>query len=627
MSVFQLYILALVIPFMLGLMVYFIRSIKAILPLVVVFLLIALASVAYALITIKGPAMIRFEWFPDFDLGWKIDLISLSMTALVLLVSLLVHVFSFYYLEGDAGIKRYYLQLGFFTSSMIGLLGADHLVLLFVFWELVGFFSFLLIGFWFADADKASSARNAFITNRVADLGLLTGILCIWIAEGTFFISEVAGSNSDLYVFGSFGILIGAMGKSAQFPFHTWLPKAMAGPTPVSALIHAATMVAAGVYLLVRLGSVLPEVVLTAAAIIGSFTALLAAFFAMTQFDIKSVLAYSTISQLGYMVMAVGVGAYEGGFFHLWTHAFFKAGLFLSAGLIIHNLAHSDGDPQDMRNMGGLRKAMPTTFLAFTICMSALIGLPFFTGFLSKDAILSSALSWASGQLEVFWIIPLMAFFTAFLTAYYMIRQWKLIFWGAPDRGKMKEPLVAVLPVTLLSLGSIWIWYSWNPFGHEFHIVRFLFSEVVADHQFAQVSVIASLILVLMAIGISWRKGHGEMKQSMAVNLSYHGLYLDDLYQRSVVHLYNRISFVANYCDTRLIDPALNKLAMTTVVFSHLIHAFDKYVIDGMVNFVAGLTRFIGDITRRQQAHNWQRQFLWLLLILIACFWLILKEI
>lgn len=628
MSTYLLYILILILPSVAGLVIYCARANKIILPVSVALLLISLVAGIYGLVTFAEVASVRFEWLPGLQLGWRIDLISLSLASLVIFISLLVHVFSTFYLEGDKVLRRYYLKLGFFTSAMIGLLGADHLLLLFLFWELVGFFSYLLIGFWFEDEEKASSARNAFITNRIADLGLLIGIFCFWVVKGTFFISEISVATDDLFVFGSFGILIGAMGKSAQFPFHTWLPKAMAGPTPVSALIHAATMVAAGVYLMVRMSEVLPDVVLTTAAIVGGVTALISAFFAMTQYDIKSVLAYSTISQLGYMVMSVGVQASEMAFFHLWTHAFFKAGLFLSAGLIIHNVSHKLGaiDPQDMRNMGGLRKSMPITFWVFTCCMAALIGLPFFTGFLSKDAILSSTLTWANGQQELFWVIPMVAFFSVFLTAYYMTRQWKMIFWGDKDWGKMDEPFVAILPIVFLSIGSIWIWYTWNPLGHDFNIVNWLFPDVLNNHEFGLEAAMASSGLVLLAIFASWKKEHGHIQPNQVVNLSCHGLYLDFIYKRSLVHFYNRASQFAAFCDSKLIDPGINKLATSTVVFSHLTQAFDKYVIDGFVNFVAGFSRFLGNVVKRQQANNWQLQFLWLILLLIAFFWLIIKE-
>jgi len=632
LTIFVIYILALVLPAIGGLLNYLLKSKKAILPLSIGGILPTLVLVITAAVDLQKDFYHRFLWLSELEMGWHLDALSLVLVALVLFVSLLVQIFSAYYMADDREIYRFYFKLGFFTSAMIGLLGADHFFLLFIFWELVGFFSYLLIGFWFKDREKADAARNAFITNRIADLCLIVGIFCFWIGTDTLFISEIFISEGFWSTAGAIGILIGAMGKSAQFPFHTWLPKAMAGPTPVSALIHAATMVAVGVYLLVRMQPYMPNEVLTIVAVVGAFTALLAAFFALTQFDIKKILAYSTISQLGYMVMAVGVGSREMAFFHLWTHAFFKAGLFLTAGIVIHQLSHhfqSIRDPQDMRNMGGLRKMLPVTFWTFTVCMLALIGLPLFTGFFSKDGILIAAFAWAANQSSsLAWIIPTMGLFTAFLTAYYMIRQWKMVFFGMEERSKHQEPILARIPVMIFALGSLWIWYSWNPTGHSFQFLRYVFPDILIHNEFGFLVPVISVGFIILGVFVGWRKEHGHFYPNhLVINLSFNGFFLDRVYQQILITPYNKISSASAFIDKRILDPALNGLATSTVVFSHLLHFFEKHIIDGLVNFAAYLSRTLGSILKRQQSFSWQQQIIWLLLIIILVFYYLFRQL
>jgi NADH-quinone oxidoreductase subunit L len=366
-----------------------------------------------------------------FEVSFYLDRLSAVMALIVTGVGALIHVYSIGYMKGDESYARYFAYLNLFLFFMLLLVLGRSLLVLFVGWEGVGLASYLLIGFWFQDVDKARAGRKAFITNRVGDAGFLLGMFLIFTAVGTLEMDQInqafAGGLIPVGIATAAGILlfIGATGKSAQIPLHVWLPDAMAGPTPVSALIHAATMVTAGVYLVARMSGVYLEApaASTLIAAIGLLTAFLAATIALVQTDIKKVLAYSTISQLGFMFLALGVGAYAVAVFHLFTHAFFKAALFLGAGSVIHAL---NGE-QDIRRMGGLSRRIPWTSGTFLVATAAIAGLPPLAGFFSKDEILWFAL--ASGQGGSFWFW-LLGSVTAFLTALYMFRLYWLVFLG-----------------------------------------------------------------------------------------------------------------------------------------------------------------------------------------------------
>ena len=371
----------------------------------------------------------------QIKMGVVIDNLTAIMLAMVTLISLLVHLYSTGYMAGDKNYGRYFAFLGIFTFSMLGIVLSDNLFSIYIFWELVGLSSYLLIGFFFEKDSAAEAQKKAFLANRVGDIGMWLGILILYSQFHTFSFEQIyanlaAGnfglSNAWLTAAGIL-LFMGCVGKSAQFPLHVWLPDAMEGPTPVSALIHAATMVAAGVYFVARIFIMLTPDALHVIAFIGACTAFMAATIAITQNDIKRVLAYSTVSQLGYMVLGLGVGAYSAALFHLVTHAFFKACLFLGSGAIIHAMHHE----QDMRWMGGLRKHMPWTFATFTLATLALAGLPLTSGFLSKDAILAGAIGFAKVEGGgIYYLIPVLGFFSAMLTAFYMGRQIWLVFFG-----------------------------------------------------------------------------------------------------------------------------------------------------------------------------------------------------
>lgn len=641
MSIWWTYGLLLLLPLLQGIVLFLTQKRALLVPVILLCMLSGLGLTINLLWGYDTPHLVRFEWLPGFEMGWRLDNLALLLIALVYFISMLVHLFSTFYLTGKETF-RYFAKLGFFTTSMIGLLAADHLILLFIFWELVGFSSYLLIGFWYQDVKNSQASRNAFITNRIADVLLLAGILTLWVNAGHLFLSELTSLEPGGWlIFASIGLLIGAMGKSAQFPFHTWLPHAMAGPTPVSALIHAATMVAAGVYLLVRVSYVFPEPVLMVTALIGAVTTVLAAYFALTQFDIKRVLAYSTISQLGYMVMAVGVGAPDMGFFHLWTHAFFKAALFLTAGAIIHEMHHRqpEKDPQDMRYMGGLRKDMPVTFVTYTICMLALIGLPFFSGFFSKDGILLAATIKAQEVAGVWQIIPLLGFAGVLLTAFYMIRQWRLVFFRndrpEPGHASNAEPLLTVrIPLVLLAIGSLWFWYGFNPLGHGERLVSYLFVPHTTHLAWVPlVSVglgVAGMVFAYLKYtgqNIAERSSYGPEKYGSWAKLSFYGLYIDQFYHKTIVTSYEKLAQLTNLMDQKVIDPFLHFIGISTVVLGKTVRLFDHYVIDGLVNFTAQLARWIGWLTRKIQSADWQTQVICFLLVVIMVSLLILNTI
>ncbi|MBU1935979.1 NADH-quinone oxidoreductase subunit L, partial [bacterium] len=389
------------------------------------------------------------------------------------------------YMKGDPRYSRFFAFLSLFSFSMLELILADSLILIYVGWELVGLCSYLLIGFWYEKDSAADAGKKAFITNRIGDFGFFIGIMIVLTFTGTTTLSGIfagvaAGKLSGtMLTVACLCLFAGAIGKSAQFPLHVWLPDAMEGPTPVSALIHAATMVAAGVYMTARIFPMLTPDAAVIIALFGGFTAFLAATIAVAQNDIKRVLAYSTISQLGYMILGIGVGAYTAGFFHLTTHAMFKACLFLCSGSVIHAMHHGlhhahdhQTDAQDMRNMGGLKNRLPITFWTMLIATLALSGIPLTSGFLSKDAILGGVLHYAIEH-PAWFILPVFGFGAAILTAFYMFRLIFLTFYGKFRGPKEAEahvpesPKTMTIPLIVLATLSIFIFYSPNPVSPE----------------------------------------------------------------------------------------------------------------------------------------------------------------
>src|SRR5437588_449418 len=408
-------------------------------------------------------------------IGFTLDSLSKTMLVLVSGVGALIHIYSLGYMRDDPGKSRYFASLSLFMFSMLGIVLANNFVMMFIFWELVGLCSYLLIGHWFERDSAADAAKKAFITNRIGDFGFMLGILMVWGATGSVVFDDIipqlwrVTSNPTFLTICVLLVFCGAVGKSAQFPLHVWLPDAMEGPTPISALIHAATMVAAGVYMLVRVGFLIQgsAQALWVISWIGTITALMAALIATQQNDIKRVLAYSTLSQLGYMIMAIGLALGQAAMFHLFTHAFFKALLFSRTGSIIVMLHHE----QNIWRMGGLAGRLGITFLTFVVGTLALIGLWPFSGFFSKDAILALAFD---KERAIFWL----ALSTAFLTAFYMLRLLVVVFFGKPrsDHARMSReaPWVMIGPLILLAVPA---------FASGFPFVAHFFVQLPAEKE------------------------------------------------------------------------------------------------------------------------------------------------
>jgi NADH-quinone oxidoreductase subunit L len=402
------------------------------------------------------------------NVGILVDNVTAVMLLVVTGVSTLVHLFSIGYMHGDPRYNRFFAYLSIFSFSMLGLVLAESFFFIFIFWELVGVSSYLLIGFWFEKKSAADAGKKAFITTHIGDVGFLIGNMIIFVTCGVFGYDEVFQAigqgklSGTLLTIAGIGVFCGAIGKSAQFPLHVWLPDAMEGPTPVSALIHAATMVAAGVYLVGRVYPMFTPDAFLFIAYIGFITLFIAATIALTQNDIKKILAYSTVSQLGYMIMGLGVGGYTAGLAHLATHAAFKACLFLGSGSVIHAV-HS----QDMREMGGLRRKMPITFVTFLIATLAIAGVPGFSGFFSKDMILAAALEFGMKN-PAHYVLFFGALFTAGMTAFYMFRLVIMTFLGKPrDHHKFdhahESPPNMWVPLVVLAIFSFSFWFK-SPF-------------------------------------------------------------------------------------------------------------------------------------------------------------------
>jgi NADH-quinone oxidoreductase subunit L len=479
---------------------------------------LAIAAVAVILALHNERFELAQEWLKlggfSLSLGIKFDDLASLMLVIVGVVGLCVHVFSLGYMHDDGARARYFGGLSIFMFSMIGIVLADNLFMMFVFWELVGFSSWLLINHYLHRQEAADAAKKAFIVNRIGDFGFLLGIVWCYAEFGTTNLSEleklIAHGGPAVAVGIPVLLFCGAVGKSAQMPLHIWLPDAMEGPTPVSALIHAATMVAAGIYMLCRINVLMVPDALQIIMWVGTATALYSALCAVVQSDIKKVLAYSTLSQLGYMVAAFGLGSVKinhgdhfdliplgagAAMFHLMTHAWFKALLFLGSGSVIHGCHHE----QDIFKMGGLRKKMPLTFITFTIGVMALIGMPFLSGFFSKDAILLLAFRLNKA---VFAVLA----FTAVLTAFYMVRQWKLVFLGTPRSENADHAheggLTLTVPLVVLAILAVIGGYGWFYQGGEGQaFFNALFYLPVPNDETSEHAIIFGTSVAVMLIG------------------------------------------------------------------------------------------------------------------------------
>jgi len=493
----------------------------------------------------------QITWIDDagalkVPIALTLDALSRTMVLLVSGVGALIHIYSLGYMRDDQGKSRYFAALSLFMFAMLGIVLASNFVMLFIFWELVGFTSYVLIGHWFYRDAAADAANKAFITTRIGDFGFMIGILMIWTSTGSIVFAEIAPRMSGLTSYPTFLMIVallifcGAVGKSAQFPLHVWLPDAMEGPTPISALIHAATMVAAGVYMLVRVAFIIQasQTALLIVAWIGTLTAVMAALIATQQDDIKRILAYSTLSQLGYMIMAVGLASSEAAMFHLFTHAFFKALLFLAAGSVIVMLHHE----QNIWKMGGLSKKLPITFVTFGVGALALIGCPPFSGFFSKDAILALAYE---HNMPIFAV----ALFTAFLTAFYVIRMLVIAFFGNPRsdiaRESRESPPVMIMPLILLALLA-----TLGGFGF---FARNFLALPVENHIASFVSALA-VIALIAGSGLAVAIYRQQETDPVDVKLLRHKFYFDEFYSWLIHWTQELLARVAAFVDRWIID-------------------------------------------------------------------------
>ena len=623
----------------------------------------------------------------EIRVGFAIDHLAALMFVMVTAIATLVHVYATAYMAGDPHAPRFFAYLSLFCAAMLGLIAASNLLLVFVFWELVGLCSYLLIGFWSEDRANVEAANKAFVVNRIGDVGMIVGLGLLWTQLGTL---EIAAINEGLagvevrlgdpmgritaddpsgrinlnvdgmsrtiphwaLVIAGLGLFAGCVGKSAQFPLHVWLPDAMAGPTPVSALIHAATMVAAGVYLVGRLYPIFTAEVLLTIAYTGAITLLIAASVAMVQVDYKKVLAYSTVSQLGFMMLALGVGGWAAGLFHLLTHACFKALLFLGAGSV-----HQEVGTYDLRRLGGLRRRLPTTSTTMLLGTLAIAGVPLFSGFYSKDAIFAAAIGFVA-RFPEHGLLLLLPALGAALTAFYMLRMWILLFAGEPrsELGRDDEPghgasnagpreggprivcpliLLAVptvalgwpltiLPLTVVGLPFHPVLESWLAAGAPFS------AEPMGTAQ--QWAAATSMLVLFVGAGLALLSYHPSRmirridpermasRFGGAYEFLAHGWYLDLVYDALVVRPVLAIARAAARFDREAIDGFVHGAARSVLTLSRLDIAFDRMVVDRVVEGAARLTFGLGDVGRRVQSGRLRGYLLGLSVAFVALF-------
>jgi proton-translocating NADH-quinone oxidoreductase chain L len=616
-----------------------------------------------------------------------IDNLAVLMFAMVSFIATLIHVYSMGYMHDDPRYPRFFMYLSLFCFSMLGLVASGNIFMVFMCWELVGVCSYLLIGFWYEDKKNADAANKAFIVNRVGDIGMLVGLGLIWSSLGTFNIDTINrglrgengrfhevtvdgqtqyqlvdrdtgtaityGSNATpariapwVLLLAGLGVFAGCVGKSAQFPLHVWLPDAMAGPTPVSALIHAATMVAAGVYLVGRFFPLFTSEVLLYIAYTGAITLFIAASIAMVQTDYKKVLAYSTVSQLGFMMLGLGVGGWAAGLFHLLTHAYFKALLFLGAGSVYHSV-HT----YEMPVLGGLRSKMPRTAITMLLATLAISGFPFFSGFYSKDAILAAAITFATrSSNQANWLLVIIPALGATMTAFYMFRMWFLIFDGEPrgypapvvaevhhahgahddhgahgasadehDHGHHGNPFdhahesppVMVWPLMILAVPAVILGWNWLlPIGEPLLEKMLAYGEPIraidfaASHWYAGG---ASIIIATCGIGFAvgfysrfriWDAHAARHRAGALYEFLLNKWYFDELYNVMLVRPVLALARGVAEFDRVVIDGIVNAAAGVTVLLSKFEGFFDNFAVDGVVNGFAGTLYAAGDWSR-----------------------------
>ncbi len=577
---------------------------------------VSLVGSGVVLADVWGGATYRWtwEWFTPgavgsaLSIGIAIDGLTAVMLCVVSLVAFLVHLFSMGYMHGDPKYPLFFAWLQMFSFSMLVLVLAGNLLHLFMGWELVGLCSYKLIGFWSERPAPANAARKAFLTTRIGDLGMMVALMAIYAAVGSFEFDRIFEAveqrafDDPWLMLAGLGLFAAAVGKSAQLPLHVWLPDAMEGPTPVSALIHAATMVAAGVYLVGRMVPLLSPEVLAVIAVIGAVTALMAGLIALAQDDIKKVLAYSTVSQLGYMFLGLGVGAWHAGLFHLTTHAFFKALMFLGSGSVIHACHHE----QDMRKMGGLLRRLPVTGGTFAVGVLAIAGAPFLSGFYSKDAILSGA--WNRFPL-LFWI----GLAAAVLTAFYMTRLYVLTFLGRPRDEHVhahahEGGLSMTLPLLVLAVLSVvagWPFLGWDAalLAPPTHL-RVEGVATVGDLHFEHDGTVMVLAIAAGLVGlVAGYAVFGRLAHRLdALKAPFRGLerafarkfWFDELYREVVLRPAYGLAAWFTATDQRGVDGVVNAVGRGGTRGARVSAFVDRVVVDGLVRLTGAVCQFLG---------------------------------
>jgi len=599
-------------------------------------------SMAAFLATLHPPAgeetlhaVRNINWFQFGDtsaavlrIGWVLDPLTACMLVMVTFVGSLIFIYSIGYMAHDENFTRFFCFLSLFAAAMLGVVIANSLLLFFMCWELVGLSSYLLIGFWYHKPSAAAAAKKAFIVTRIGDIGFFLGILWLYAGTGTLLfyddgkgcleaaaltklVTQVTVGGMALSTIIGLLIFCGAIGKSGQVPLHVWLPDAMEGPTPVSALIHAATMVAAGVFLVARVyplmagdasGAITNSTALGAVTWVGAITALFAALIAVAQFDIKRILAYSTVSQLGFMMMGIGVGGYAVGMLHLITHAFFKALLFMGAGSVIHG-CHEE---QDIRHMGGLRKYMPVTFATYAVGMMALAGVPlFFSGFWSKDEILHHAMNWQPSRWPFYFGIA-----GAFLTAFYMTRQVWYVFFRArrsrataghesahgSDHEPHESPSVMTVPLIILAVCAVllgiiatpvWPWFHAYLMGHLAHLeVSWTIPGDVLTTMLLSTCIVAAGIFVAWWLYVSKPMEKGEEGDALeklqphVFSILHDKFFIDEIYEGTIVRLNATCAHVSDWLDEFIWGGLVQAVSYLTLGLSWVNRLVDEFVVN-----------------------------------------------
>ncbi|WP_257669027.1 NADH-quinone oxidoreductase subunit 5 family protein [Parapedobacter tibetensis] len=640
------------------------RSKNGVIAIITISLSLLAAGYTFTQVWDNAPLHVQWHWFTigqqAFHVGIWLDNMAVLMLLLVPLVALPVHIYSVAYMKGDPGLHRYWMYLSLFCFAMLGLVAADNLLLMYCCWELVGFASYLLIGFWFTKDAAAQASKKAFIINRIGDAGFLIGIAIVYSGFGTVDIQALFGPQGLLaqstvaggqwlvpsismpavwLTVAGLAFFLGAMAKSAQFPLHVWLPDAMEGPTSISSLIHAATMVAAGVFLLVRVFPVFNETTLMVIAGVGTLTAFIAAYFALTQCDIKRILAFSTISQLGFMMVGVGIGMSHVSLFHLVTHAFFKCLLFLCAGAIIHEMQHLNQkhqltiDPQDIRNMGGLGKYMPITCATMLIAALALTGFPLTAGYLSKDALLVHAFEWGALQQGAAKIIPYMLVIVSVLTSFYIFRLLFKVFFASPAykqpigmNVKIKEASWWLLaPMLFLAACSLFPFFTVNPLndGEVWLLQGIAPLPTLPPLRLLHLAIpILTTLTTLLVVVVTWHwytLGKYPLKTGgFFYRLSVHQGYMDAFYHVTAVQPILKLSRVLVWVDRQLVDGLVNGVAALGRTTATLAGWIDRHVVDGVVNLIGKIAWGMGNVLRRSQTGRVQYYFFVLFFIILV---------